>query len=136
MGEYLHGAALSSQTVWFFGSIGVGAAAMLLYTLMRIFTRKMKKSFVAVAVWDILFFVLLTAMEFSFILMLPQNALRWFHILGQILGGVFFWATLSPFLFHLSMFFDKNLRLFGEKVFCFTPKKNSMKYPKKTEKKN
>lgn len=120
MGDYLFGAALSGQTVWFIGSAAVGAAAMLLYTVVRVFTRELPRGSVAVAVGDIFFFVLLAALEFVFLFLLPQNALRWFHILGQVLGGMLFWLTLAPVCFKLFVFLKKLACSLCEKVISFT----------------
>ena len=133
MGDYLFGAALSGQTVWFLGSAVVGAAAMLLYTLVRVFTRGLPKGSVAVALGDILFFVLLAALEFVFLFLLPQNALRWFHILGQVLGGALFWLTLAPFCFKLFLWFKKTMGCFCEKVFVFTANKKPTDPAEKAE---
>jgi hypothetical protein len=103
------GAALWGQTGWFLGSLVVGAAAMLLYTIIRAFTRTINRWPFVVAAGDVLFFVLLGVLEFMFLYILPQNALRWFHLLGQILGGILFWVTLAPLCFGIFVFCDQKL---------------------------
>ena len=122
----MYGAALSGQAVWFLGSVVVGAAAMLLYSLVRVFTRGMKKTSVAVALGDIIFFALLACLEFLFVFMLPQNAFRWFHLLGQVLGGILFWLTLAPFFFRFILTISKFFASIYEKTFDVAQRKNSL----------
>ena len=88
---------------------------------------------VAVAVGDILFFGLLGALEFMFLFFLPQNALRWFHILGQILGGVLFWVLLAPLCFKFAVFLRQKLAAITAKVIGFTVAKILLKKGKKSK---
>ncbi len=86
---------LAGQTVWFGWAMCVGALAMLLYTLVRGITRRCN-AFWAVFAADLFYAALLFGLEFCFLVLLPHNKLRWFYLVGQLIGAVLFWCTAAP----------------------------------------
>lgn len=102
---------LAGQTVWFGWSVAFGAAAMLLYTLVRALTRRARRGPVLAAA-DLLFALLLGGLEFGFLVLVPQNKLRWFYLVGQLLGAVLFWSTAAPVFFRFFGAFERVLSRF------------------------
>ena len=105
---------LASQTLWFVCSMGVGAVAALLYTLLRSFTRRLPRRSIGVAAGDAFFWLVIAALEFAVILSMPQNRFRWFHLLGQGIGAILFWLTMAPFVFRISSTLTKLFMRFAQ----------------------
>lgn len=131
MENYLFGAALSGQTVWFLASVGFGAASMLLYSFVRSFTRNLPKVSFAVLVGDIIFFILFTLLQFVFLFIIPQNDLRWFHVLGQMIGGIIFWLLIAPMVFDIIKKLLNLIKNLYVKAKCFSPEINKIIQSKK-----
>jgi len=86
---------LASQTRWFLLSCLFGAWAAMLYTLVGAAARLLPRGSPWVAAGDVLYWAAVTAAEFLFLCSLPQNALRWFHALGQGIGALLFHVTAA-----------------------------------------
>ena len=98
---------LADQTVWFFFSIVVGALIMLVYTLTHGIARILFSHPLLIAVSDVFCFILIFAIEFGCVIFLPQNTLRWFYLLGQIIGGIVFRLLVSPHFYAVFRWIDK-----------------------------
>ena len=91
----------AQQTLWFAAAIFVGGLDILIYVMLRAVARQVKTRAFTIAA-DLLFFLVVAVFEFIFITQLPFNALRWFHLVGHIIGAVIIWFELAPFLFRIT----------------------------------
>jgi len=90
---------LAQQTLWFLMSLLLGGGIAAFYALLRAVTHRLPRRSVGTALGDCFFCMAMGAMEFVFILMLPANAFRWFHFVGQVIGAVLLRITVGRMIF-------------------------------------
>ncbi len=93
---------LAEQTLIFLQSLLVGAALGLLYDVFRISRVAFPTSTQVVFVEDILFFIVCSLVTFFFGLTVIEGTLRFFLIIGELLGAILYYFTLGKLVMGVS----------------------------------
>jgi len=86
---------VAGPVILFGESILLGAALGLLYDVFRILRISFKNGKVLIFLEDVLFFTVATIVSFLFIVLQNDGVLRAFLILGELLGAVLYFFTVS-----------------------------------------
>jgi len=84
------------QTITFFLSIAFGAAACLVYDVFRIVHKLFCRSWFGVFVLDIIYWIIMAFVTFSFLLLRCGGEVRAFALFGLLSGFIICRFTLSP----------------------------------------
>ncbi len=85
----------SEQLSIFLSSLGVGFILGVLYDILRGLRLSVSKSKVLVVVFDLIYFLLLAFITFIFILAANKGEIRFYIILGEIIGLVFYYVSFG-----------------------------------------
>lgn len=85
----------SEQLSIFLSSLGVGFILGVLYDILRGIRLSVSKSKVLVVVFDLIYFLLLAFITFIFILAANKGEIRFYIILGEIIGLVFYYVSFG-----------------------------------------
>ena len=96
---------LTSQTMLFLMACVLGAALGVFYDLIRLTRLIFRTPAVITAVLDILFWIGALAAFSVFILVPCGGDLRFYHVLGLVLGGTLYFLTFSAMLIRVSLQF-------------------------------
>lgn len=86
---------LSSQTLLFFTACLIGGGLGFSYDLFRSTRIAFKTHKIVVFIEDILFFKIVTIVSFIFLMMKNDGSIRGFLLIGEVLGGIIYFFTLS-----------------------------------------
>jgi spore cortex biosynthesis protein YabQ len=86
---------LAQQTIAFLWAIVIGAALALLYDMFRILRIAIPFGPGLIALQDILFFTVCAVVTFLFLLSQAEGKVRAFLLLGEFLGAVVYFCTIS-----------------------------------------
>jgi spore cortex biosynthesis protein YabQ len=86
---------IAQQTTAFLWAIFVGAALGLLYDSFRILRIAIPCGNTFIAVQDVLFFITCALVTFLFLLGQAEGKVRFFLLVGELLGGVLYFSTIS-----------------------------------------
>lgn len=85
----------SEQLSIFVSSLGLGFLLGVLYDILRALRLSVTKSKIAVVIFDILYFVLFGLITFIFILALNKGEIRFYIIIGELIGAIFYYISLG-----------------------------------------
>lgn len=85
----------SEQLSIFLSSLGVGFILGVLYDILRGIRLSVSKNKVLVVVFDLIYFLLLAFITFIFILAANKGEIRFYIILGEIIGLVFYYVSFG-----------------------------------------
>lgn len=85
----------SEQTVIFLSSLGVGFLLGVLYDVFRAIRLSITKSRTATIIFDILYFLTFGFLSYIFILALNKGEIRAYIIIGEIIGGLFYYFSFG-----------------------------------------
>ncbi len=86
---------ISHQLLFFGRSVILGIIYCLLYDILRALRRAKKISDIAVAVQDIIYFIIISPITFLYLLAATNGELRFYIFLGIFLGFLLFFYTVS-----------------------------------------
>ena len=107
----------SEQTLIFVASLGVGFLLGILYDFLRALRLSLTKGKVAVVVFDLLYFFMVSFGSYLFILAANKGEVRSYIIIGELLGAVFYYFSLGYALMKLTDKFIFLLRRFYSILF-------------------
>lgn len=114
------GTLVSSQVLVFFYSCFLGAALGVAYDVIRIFRRAIPHNYAVIGIEDFAFFVLVALQSFRFMIGVLDGRVRCFIVIGEILGWVLYFFTISIVIMGISeqiiRFVKAILRLFGKYI--------------------
>ena len=90
------GISLAGQTRNFVVSLGMGAAFGFLYDCFRFLRLLWPSSSLFVFLQDLAYFLLCAGLTFSFMVTENQGEVRFFIVIGELLGLCFYWVTAGP----------------------------------------
>ncbi len=85
----------SEQLSIFLSSLGVGFILGVIYDILRGIRLSVSKSKVLVVVFDLIYFLLLAFVTFIFILAANKGEIRFYIIMGEIIGLVFYYVSFG-----------------------------------------
>lgn len=85
----------SEQLSIFLSSLGVGFILGVLYDVLRGIRLSFSKSKVLVVIFDLIYFILLAFITFIFILAVNKGEIRFYIILGEIIGLLFYYVSFG-----------------------------------------
>ncbi|MGI6630498.1 MAG: spore cortex biosynthesis protein YabQ [Bacillota bacterium] len=88
---------LITQIFNFFMAIGIGLLIGVLFDLYRGLWKKYAPPSKTMPLWDVFWWLLVTALVFFILLNLNWGELRLYLFLGQIIGFVFYYKKISPY---------------------------------------
>ncbi|MBQ0110722.1 MAG: spore cortex biosynthesis protein YabQ [Oscillospiraceae bacterium] len=95
----------SAQPTVFLFSLLLGAALCVCYDIIRLLKRGIKMHTAVVFALDILYALFAAIVTFCFMLVCSGGVIRWFIILGEIIGFVIFRVAFSPLFGFISKYF-------------------------------
>jgi len=87
---------LIAQVTNFFSAIGIGLLIGVMFDLYRGMWKKCAPSSKTMPLWDIIWWLLVTALVFFILLNINWGELRLYLFLGQIIGFVIYYKKISP----------------------------------------
>lgn len=87
--------AVAQPVILFLEACVLGVLLGVLYDVFRILRLALPHGKIIVFVEDILYFFLITVISFAFVLLWADGVVRSFLLLGELLGGVVYFFTLS-----------------------------------------
>lgn len=85
----------NEQLAIFATSLGVGFLLGVLYDVIRALRLSLTKSKIAILVCDIIYFLLFGLISFLFILALNKGEIRFYIIVGELIGAFFYYISLG-----------------------------------------
>lgn len=85
----------NEQFTIFAASLGLGFLLGILYDVLRALRLSITKSRVALVIFDVLYFVLFGIITFLFILALNKGEIRFYIIVGEMIGAVFYYISFG-----------------------------------------
>ena len=89
---------MTGQAWLFLSTVMVGAAIGLLFDIFRIFRKTARHSGLAVQLEDLFFWVAATGLTFYYMLHRNYGEIRPFAMVGIVIGGVLYFATISKWV--------------------------------------
>lgn len=86
---------VSAQTLIFLYSVALGGVFGIIYDIFRLIRISLSAKKYLTAVFDVLYFALITLIFFWFSMNIGQGATRLFHIIGAALGLVLYLVTIG-----------------------------------------
>lgn len=88
---------LMGQFFNFIAAIGIGLIIGILFDIYRGIWKKWASSSKTMPLWDVLWWLLVTVLVFFLLLNLNWGELRFYILLGQLIGFVFYLKRISPY---------------------------------------
>lgn len=88
----------SSQAVSFFAAAFVGVFAGILFDLFRVFRRVIKHKTALTVIEDIFFWLITSVMAFAALLYINDGVIRFYLLLGAVIGFVIYFCTIGSFV--------------------------------------
>lgn len=85
----------SEQLAIFVSSLGLGFLLGILYDIFRAVRLSITKSKIAILIFDIIYFILFGLLTFIFILALNKGEIRFYIIVGELIGAVFYYISFG-----------------------------------------
>lgn len=85
----------NQQLIIFLCSLGVGFLLGVLYDILRTLRLTLTKSKIALIIFDIIYFILFGFFTFLFILAMNKGEVRSYIIIGEIIGGIFYYFSFG-----------------------------------------
>lgn len=85
----------SEQLLIFVSSLGMGFLLGILYDVLRALRLSITRSRIALVFFDILYFILFGLFSFLFILALNKGEIRFYIIIGEIIGALFYYISFG-----------------------------------------
>ena len=102
------GATVSMQCKVFLASLLLGVLVGVIYDFFRVLRKCCLRSKGAVALQDLLFSILFTAANFTFMLYFTDGQIRWYLLAGECLGWTLYYFTIGELVMRVS---DKIIRI-------------------------
>ena len=102
MTDYLYSVSLAKQTTNFLLSLGLGFIIGILYDVFRIVRICISKGKIAFVISDILYFLVLGVLTFSFCLAVNEGELRFYILFGELAGFSIYYFSLGIVVFSIS----------------------------------
>ena len=93
---------VSAQTMVFIVSVCVGTLLGVLYDVFRITRLAIRSGWAVVIIQDIMYLLACTIVTFIFMLRVNSGEIRFFIVVGEILGAVVYFLTLSILVMRIS----------------------------------
>jgi spore cortex biosynthesis protein YabQ len=103
---------MTSESITFLSACLWGAALGVVYDLFRISRIAIKTCNVIIFIEDIIFFVIVTLSSFIFIVMKNDGVLRGFLIVGELLGALVYFSTISIIIMNAARVIIKVIKAF------------------------
>lgn len=101
---------MASECITFLGACLLGAALGVIYDLFRISRIAVKTCNVIIFIEDIIFFAIVTISSFIFIVIKNDGVLRGFLIIGELLGALVYFVTLSVIIMNAAKLIIKVIK--------------------------
>lgn len=102
MTDYLYSVSLAKQTANFLLSLGLGFITGALYDVFRIVRICISKGKIAFIISDILYFLVLGVLTFTFCLTVNEGELRFYILFGELVGFCIYYFSLGVVIFSIS----------------------------------
>lgn len=92
---------LTNQAMVFWISVLGGAVTGVVFDFFRAFRKSVESGIVAVAIQDILFWLISAGVVFSFMYRFNNGEARWYIFCGMVLGAILYHNSISPLVVKL-----------------------------------
>ncbi|WP_052446666.1 spore cortex biosynthesis protein YabQ [Candidatus Soleaferrea massiliensis] len=111
---------VSAQTLLFLQSCLLGAVLGVIYDVFRILRISFKNGSILIFLEDALFFIICAVLTFCFMLMSNDGQIRFFILLGEVIGFILYYFTIGALVMKISKLiinFIRRLFLLLYKIF-------------------
>lgn len=117
MTEYLYSISLATQTRTFLLSLGIGFLSGIVYDTVRIIRLSFFKSKISVIISDIFFCLFTGILSFIFLITVNEGELRFYLLVGEILGFFVYYFSLGVVIFRFSQVIICFMKRLFKKIF-------------------
>ncbi len=100
----------SRQLTIFLCAIGVGFLLGVLYDVIRAIRLSFTESKAAIVIFDVIYFFLLGILSFLFILAANKGEVRFYIILGQVIGWLFYYFSFGVAVIKVTDAFSRSIK--------------------------